>query len=175
MTLFTPTLSSFWETRSDGAGAYQFPAVPAGQYRLGTAAVGYDYQEFALTVAAAPLVRDFALAPESQPGRWDIIGTTAPEFFDATDIAILTPQGKVMFCHDTMDPVLFDPVTGLKTFPAGSGLPQGCMNSSLLPDGRICMAGGQEGDEPGNFTLAVPWTKAFDPVTNAWVRLGTSS
>src|SRR5262249_17250328 len=26
-------------------------------------------------------------------------------------------------------------------------------------------------DDPGNFRLAVPWTKAFDPLANSWVRL----
>jgi hypothetical protein len=172
VTLFVPSLVSFREARTDAQGAYLFPSVPAGDYSLGIASRGLGYQETPVSVAASPVTQNFALAAETEPGRWDIIGTTAPEFFDATDIAILTPQGRILFCHDTIDPVLFDPVTGQKTFPPGSGLAQGCMNASLLPDGRICMAGGQEGDDPGNFRLAVPWTKAFDPVASSWVRLG---
>jgi hypothetical protein len=172
ITLFVPSLSFFREVRTNAKGGYAFPSVPSGQYTLGVAARGLGYQELSVTVAAGPVVRNFALTPETEPGRWDIIGTTLPEFFDATDIAILTPQGKVFLCHDTMDPVLFDPVSGQKTFPPGSGLPQGCMNASLLPDGRICMAGGQEGSEPGNFRLAVPWTKTFHPLSSQWTRVG---
>jgi hypothetical protein len=172
ITIFVPSLTFFRELRTDAAGSYQFPSIPTGSYNLGVAARGLGYQEVEISVATSGVVSNFALAPETEPGRWDIIGTTLPEFFDATDIAILTPQGKVFFCHDTMDPVLFDPISGQKTFPPGSGLPQGCMNASLLPDGRICMAGGQEGSEPGNFRLAVPWTKVFHPVLSSWVRVG---
>ncbi|MEX2217549.1 MAG: galactose oxidase-like domain-containing protein [Phycisphaerales bacterium] len=171
ITVFTPNLSYFAETHTSATGAYGIGALPDGTYRLGVASLGRGYQEIGITIAGSSLIRNFTLAPETEPGRWDIIGTTLPEFFDATDIAILTPQGKVFFCHDTMDPVLFDPVTGQNTFPPGSGLPQGCMNSTHLADGRLLLVGGQEGDEPGNFRLAVRWVKAFDPLTSLWERL----
>jgi hypothetical protein len=171
VTLFTPALTFFREARSSGSGGYLFAGVPAGAYQLGVAALRQEYQEAAVQVGAGALTRNFALAPESQPGRWDIIGTTLPEFFDATDIAILTPDGRVFFCHDTVDPVLFNPVDGTKTFPAGSGLAQGCMNSTLLPDARIMMVGGQDGSDPGNFRNAVRWVKAYSFPSNSWQQL----
>ncbi|GJQ28069.1 MAG: hypothetical protein HBSAPP02_31010 [Phycisphaerae bacterium] len=120
---------------------------------------------------AAGLQQDFLLTTESNQGQWDIIGNTLPEFFDATDIAILRPDGQIMFCHDTMDPVVFNPGTGLKSFPAGSGTPQGCMNSTVLQDGRIIMVGGQTPDDPGSFTNAVPWVKTYSSQSNSWQQL----
>lgn len=171
VTLFTPTLSYFREVRSDINGMYSIPAVSAGAYQLGVAKRDLAYAEIAVTVGAGGLQRNFTLGPEIEPGEWQIVGNTLPELFDATDIAILRPDGKVFYCHDTVDPVVFDPVTGQKTFPTGSWSEQGCMNGSLLPDGRIIMVGGQEGSEPGNFRNAVRWVKAYDAVTDAWAPL----
>ncbi|HEY3245211.1 MAG TPA: hypothetical protein VGM03_17860, partial [Phycisphaerae bacterium] len=168
VTLFTPTLLQFWETRTDDQGAYVFSAVPSGTYQLGACALDLQYLELQVVVPAAGLVHDFSLGPETEPGQWQIIGNTLPELFDATDIGILRPDGKVFFCHDTVDPILFDPVTGQKTFPAGSPAEQGCMSGSLLEDGRIIMVGGQNPADPGSFTNAVPWVKTYTPTTDSW-------
>jgi hypothetical protein len=171
VTLFTPGLGQFLEQRTGAMGEYRFAAVPPGSYLLGVAALGREYQEQAVAVGEAPLEVNFALGPEVEPGRWDVIGNTLPEFFDATDIAVLLADGRIFFCHDTMDPLLYDPVANKKVFPAPSGKEQGCMNASLLADGRLLMAGGQEGSAPGNFKLAVPWVKTYDPATDQWKNL----
>lgn len=171
MTLFTQNLSFFREARTDGQGLYSFEDVPPGTYALGACALRLEYEELNITVGASSLDRDFSLGPEGEPGRWDIVGNTLPEFFDATDIGILRADGKVFFCHDTVDPILFDPVTGQKSLPAGSGSSQGCMNASLLPDGRILMAGGQDGDDPGSFRDAVRWVKTYNSATDSWQGL----
>ncbi|MEO6708396.1 MAG: carboxypeptidase regulatory-like domain-containing protein, partial [Planctomycetota bacterium] len=172
VTLFTPNLSFFRETRTAPDGSYDFTGVARGIYRLGVAAHGLDYIEINAPAVAGPNSFDFALVPESQAGSWQVIGNTLPELFDATDIAILRPtDGFVMFCHDTVDPVLFHPVTGQKVFPQGSGSEQGCMNASLLVDGSILMCGGQNGSSPGNFTNAIPWVKRFKP-GNTWQQQG---
>ncbi len=171
VTLFTPTLADFAERRTGPGGGYSFGAVPSGTYRLGVASRGWQYQEVEVIVGAGTVVRDFVLAPESEPGAWTVIGNTLPEFFDATDIAVLLRDGRVFFCHDTTDPLIFDPVTGAKFFPAGSMSEQGCMNGSLLPDGRVIMVGGQDGASPGSFMNAIPWVKAYNPGTNTWALL----
>ncbi|MCC6661957.1 MAG: DUF1929 domain-containing protein [Phycisphaerales bacterium] len=172
VTVFVPNLSVFFETRTSATGAFTVPGVPAGVYRVGVAARGRGYQEVQIQVAAGgPVVRDFVLGAETEPGSWDVIGTTLPEFFDATDIAVLLRDGRIFYCHDTADPIVFNPATGAKFFAADSGLPQGCMNGSLLPDGRVIFAGGQDGDDPGNFMNAIPWVKAYNPTTDTWTRL----
>ncbi|HET9234386.1 MAG TPA: galactose oxidase-like domain-containing protein [Candidatus Eisenbacteria bacterium] len=171
ITLFTPDLAVFLETRSRGSGDYDLNSVPAGSYRLGCAARGFDYVENEVVIAEPGSTTAFNLSPESHPGAWEVIGSTAPEFLDATDIAILLPDGRILYCHDTTDPVAFDPRTGGKTFPAGSGSAQGCMNGSLLADGSVILVGGQDGEDPGDFRNAVRWVKRFDPGPGTWTNL----
>ena len=171
VTIFDPTLSFFGEARTDATGAYSVTNVPSGTYRIGCAALGLEYVEQTITVASGDLGRDFSLGPESHPGAWNVIGDTSPEALDATDIGVLLPDGRILYCHDTEDPVLFDPLNGAKSFPAGSSLRSGCMNGSLLPDGTVLFAGGQDGDQPGDFVNAVPWVKKFSPAVDAWQRL----
>ncbi len=168
VTLFVPSLVQFDETRTNADGTFQFLGASDGPRQLGVAAVGYDYQEVTIDVSGLPWVENFSLLPESEPGSWDVIGNTLPELFDATDIGILLGDGTVFFCHDTVDPIRFDPVTGEKTFPAGSSAEQGCMNGTLLDDGRLIMMGGQDGSDPGSFTDAIPWVKTYSGEGNAW-------
>lgn len=171
LTLFTPDLAFFREVRSDAGGAFLFTGVPPGTYRLGAAAPGFDYAEVAVAPDRRVFVQPFLLAPESHPGAWQVIGNTLPEFFDATDIAALRPlDGTVMFCHDTSDPILFDPETGQKTLGPDSGSEQGCMNTTLLADGSVLYVGGQDGEEPGDFVDAIPWVKRFWP-DGSWQQL----
>ncbi len=171
MTLFTPDLTFFREARSGASGDYTFADVPPGTYRLGCAAVGFDYVETEAAVPAAGGTQDFALGPLTQTGRWDTVGNTLPEFLDATDIALLLPDGRIFYCHDTTDPLLFDPATGQKSFPSASPSEQGCMNGSLLGDGSVIMVGGQDGADPGSFRNAIPWVKVYDPTNDAWAVL----
>ena len=171
VTLFVPSLVEFFETRTQPDGTFAFAGIPNGAKQLAVAAIGYDYQEITIDVSDFPWVANFSLQTESEPGSWDIIGNTLPELFDATDIGILLPDGTVFYCHDTVDPIRFDPVTGQKSFPAGSSAEQGCMNGTLLDDGRIIMIGGQDGSDPGSFTDAIPWVKTYSSQANAWVGL----
>lgn len=170
VTLFTPDLSFFKEARSQSNGAYSFAAVPSGSFRLGVAKLGFAYQEIAVALGSGANFRNFALAPESELGRWDVIGNTLPEQFDATDIAALRPDGTLVFCHNTTDPLVFNPVTGAKSFPPSSGSAQGCMNATLFSDGSLLMVGGQDGDDPGSFVNGIPWVKRFKP-GNSWFQL----
>ena len=171
LTVFDATLSFFMEARSGASGNYSIANVPAGTYKIGCAALRFEYIEQSLSVGPGDIQRNFSLAPETHQGAWNIIGDTSPEILDATDIAVLLPSGEIFYCHDTQDPILFDPVTGAKSFPSGSNLESGCMNGSLLPDGTVIFAGGQDGDQPGDFVNAVRWVKRFTPATDTWQQL----
>jgi len=172
VTLFEPTLQNFFEARTNAQGAFTFANLPlVDVWRLGASSLGREYVEIQAVVEGGTFQHNFVLGPEIHPGQWSIVGNTLPEFFDATDIAILRADGKVFFCHDTIDPVVFDPVTGLKSFPAGSSSPQGCMGSTVLQDGRIIMIGGQTPADPGSFTNAIPWVKTYTTPTNSWQQL----
>ena len=169
VTVFEPTLQFFQETRTDALGQYTFPDVPNEDLlQLGASSLGREYRQIEVIIEGDGFEHDFVLSPESHPGEWTVVGNTLPEFFDATDIAILRPDGKIFYCHDTVDPILFDPISGQKSFPTGSWSEQGCMNASLRSDGSILMIGGQDGSDPGSFTDAIPWVKRYDPQSNAW-------
>ena len=170
VTLFTPGLGFFRERRTRAGGSYAFLSLPPGVYRLGVAAPGFEYEEIPVQAGPGLALRDFDLDPEKHAGSWAVIGTTAPETFDATDIGALRPDGFVLFCHDTTDPILFHPATGQKIPGPASGSEQGCMNTTLLADGSVLLCGGQDGAAPGNFTNAIPWVKGFRP-GNAWQQL----
>ena len=170
MTLFRGDLSFFREVRSDASGAYLFAGVPPGTYRLGAAALGFDYQEVQVAPDSRLLVQHFLLSPESQPGAWSVIGDTMTEFLDGTDIGALLPlDGRVMLCNDTTEPILFDPRTGMNAIAPDSGLAQGCMNTNLLADGSVLFVGGQDDAAPDRITI--PWVQRFLPA-GAWERLG---
>lgn len=170
ITVFDAGLAYFKEARTDGSGSYSIANVPAGNYQIGCALPRFEYSQQSIAVGAVDVQRDFSLNPETHPGAWNIIGNTEPEVLDATDIAVLLPTGEIFYCHDTEDPILFDPVTQAKSFPSGSNLESGCMNGSLLPDGTVIFVGGQDGDAPGEFVNAVPWVKQFVWATDTWER-----
>jgi len=171
VTLFTPGLGFFREARTAANGGYVFDFVPSGSYRLGVASLERAYQEVAATLIAGANVRDFSLVPETNTGSWAVIGDTLPEVLDGTDIGVLRPDGTILYCHDTVDPIVFDPVTGNKVLPNGSGSEQGCMNSTLLADGSVLIVGGQNPSAPGSFTNAIPWVKRFS-LANTWAQQG---
>ncbi|MCH7761950.1 DUF1929 domain-containing protein, partial [candidate division TA06 bacterium] len=114
------------------------------------------------------VIQDFLLDPETHPGEWAIIGETNPEYLDATNIGILLPDGQILWCHDTKDAQLFDPVTGAKTLLPPSSSFQGCAGPSLLTDGRVILFGGQKSQ---NFTDATKMVKTFDYTTLTWDTL----
>jgi hypothetical protein len=171
VTLYKPDLSFFLEARTAGTGTFSFANVPAGGYLLGAALPGSDYAETSVSLAPGTNQASLSLVPESHPGSWSVIGDTLPEMLDATDIGALRPDGTILYCHDTSDPIVFDPVTGTKAFPPSSGSAQGCMNGTLLEDGSVILVGGQAGSSPGSFMNAISWVKRFKP-DNTWEILG---
>src|SRR5438876_12423850 len=78
VTLFSADLGSFREQRTQTSGSYEFDYIGEGNYRLGVAAPGYEYQERGLSgsnVAVSLLVE---LGSETSGGRWKIVGDTEP-------------------------------------------------------------------------------------------------
>jgi len=167
VTLFTTTLSYFQETRSDAGGNYQFGGVPSGTYRLGVAARGYQYQEVSITLSGTSQTRSFALSSETQTGRWDIVGVS-PEPLGGTNGGMLLADGRLMFCHDTIDPIALNPATGVFSRLPSSGKLQGCFMPNVLPDGRVIFVGGTNTPVYGPGTTDV---KTFNPANNQWLTL----
>ena len=170
VTLFTPGINEFFEVRSDAAGTYAFRDVPAGSYRLGVASPGRDYREVGLQVGMGTVRFDVSLTPETQSGSWQVIGSTLPHLLDATDIGALLPDGQILYCHDTQDPIVFNPLAGNTAIFGPSGSEQGCMNTTHLDDGSILFVGGQDGSDPGRFRMAISWVKRYLP-NNTWMQL----
>ncbi|MFY9345007.1 MAG: galactose oxidase-like domain-containing protein [Planctomycetota bacterium] len=164
VTVFTPALSTFREARSGATGGLSSNVLP-GRYRAGCALREHEYIESDVVVPIAGATLPFALAPETHQGQWRVIGNTLPETLDATDIGVLLADGRLFYCHDTTDPIVFDPATGQKTFPGPSGSEQGCMNGTLLEDARVILVGGQDGASPGSFTNATRRVKAWSAAT----------
>lgn len=155
---------SFRETRSDGAGRYTFLDVPAGQYRVGASARGREYVETAVTVSTSCAEVDLPLGPETNIGLWETLGDPG-EAFGGTNSGVLLPDGRLMYCHDTLDPVILDPVTEERTFPGGSPMLQGCHAVTVMSDGRVIYVGGHDVPVYGPGTRQV---KTFDPEALTW-------
>jgi hypothetical protein len=168
VTLATADFQYFAEARTDAAGTFSFSDVPDGLYTVGASALRLSYEEKSIEVAGNDRRVDLVLGSESHTGRWSVIGDTEPERPAGTPSATVLPDGRVLYCHDTLDPVIFDPVTGEKSFPEESPSSQGCHMQTVLSDGRLIFVGGQEDESPGSFTQAVRIVKTFDPVTGAW-------
>jgi Domain of unknown function (DUF1929)/Carboxypeptidase regulatory-like domain len=155
---------SFRETRSDGGGRYTFLDVPAGQYRIGASARGREYVETGVTVSTGCAEVDFPLGPETHLGLWETLGDPG-EAFGGTNSGVLLPDGRLMYCHDTLDPVILDPVTEERTFPGGSPMLQGCHAVTVMSDGRVIYVGGHDIPVFGPGTRQV---KTFDPESLTW-------
>lgn len=168
VTLANSDVTFFREARSDAGGQYAIPGVPPGLYTLGSSALTFEYREVSVSVGAVDLTRNFTLGPETNPGRWTVIGDTDPENLFATNSATLMPDGRIFYCHDTQEPVVFDPRTGAKTFPPASPSQQGCHISTVLHDGKLIFIGGQDSD---NFRDAVRTVKTYNPANSGWANL----
>ncbi|MDL5054125.1 Calx-beta domain-containing protein [Oscillatoria laete-virens NRMC-F 0139] len=169
ITFFKTDLSYFREARSGLDGRYQFLGVPDGAYRLGVALRNLEYQEVDVVVAAASVTRSFMLLPETNPGRWSIVGNTSPENLQGTGSATLLPSGEAFWCHDTVDPVAFDPWSGATWFAPTSGTAQGCHVSTLQPDGDAFFTGGSMGGLPQSNVVRT--SEVYRRPTNSWTRL----
>ena len=168
VTLVTPDLQLFREQRSSADGSFEFTYVGEGIYRLGVAALDFEYQERSVPVSNAPVFAAFNLFVETNGGRWSIIGNTDPELLDGTGSGSLLPTGEIFFCHDTQDPIMFDPISRLKWYPPDSGSAQGCHMVTMNTDGGMFLVGGSMGGNPQDPVVRI--AKTYWRSTNTWVR-----
>lgn len=167
--VFDAASARVFEDRTDFAGRWAVQ-VPAGTWRVGASARDRAYVEFALVVpAGGGAVQDFVLDPETEPGSWAVVGDTAPEEFGGSNSAVLLSTGRLLYCHDTEDPVVYDPASGLCSPGANSGSFQGCSAVTLLEGGAALFIGGQRSF---TFTDSTNQVKAFDSATETWDDLG---
>ncbi|MEW5987327.1 MAG: galactose oxidase-like domain-containing protein [Chloroflexota bacterium] len=171
VTLFTPDLLTFREARTDSAGQYTLTGISPGTYQVGACALGQEYQEVTVSVSEPGATVNFSLGPDVHPGAWAVIGSTDPETFGGTNSGTLLPDGRIFYCHDATDPILFDPATGLTSLAPSSSSEQGCHIPTLLLDGRLLLVGGGTVDDNGNFgpnEQAVRTVRAYDPANDTW-------
>jgi hypothetical protein len=150
--------------RTDGMGRYAVGDLEPGQHVVGASARDLAYVERTIDVADACAEADLTLGPETEPGRWEDLGDPG-EPFGGTNSAVLLPDGRIMMCHDTRDPVIVDPVTGELTRPGQSPRIQGCHAVTVLSDGRVLYVGGADQEVYGPGTTQV---KSYDPETDVW-------
>lgn len=162
ITLFNADTSDFREVRSAADGSFSFSPA-AGSFRLGAAYPGRQYLES--QVAGGDTGNTLELVPENQAGRWDIILSAAPEALGGTNSAVLLPDGRIIYCHNTLDPFLFHPATGGTSLVPPSPRQQGCHAATLLPDGRIIYVGGHDAGVYGPGTRQV---KTLNAAATAW-------
>ena len=167
VTMFTSDLQLFREVRSAVDGTFSFPLVGLGTYRVGVAALGYEYQETSVNVTGLAVTVNFVLRLETNGGRWSIVGNTDPELLGGSGSGSLLPTGEVFFCHDTEEPIVFDPISGLKWYPPTSDTAQGCHIVTLNTDGGLFFAGGSMGGNPLDPVVKI--AKDYWRNTNSWV------
>jgi hypothetical protein len=163
VTLLSTDGAVFREARTDGAGRFGI-AAPDGAYALGASAPSRAYVEVAIAVAGACVEEDLVLGSETERGRWDTVGDPG-ERLGGTNSGVLLADGRLMYCHDTLDPVILDPITEALDRPPESPRLQGCHAVSVMTDGRVLYVGGADVAVYGPGTRQV---KTFDPIANEW-------
>ncbi|MEO5572809.1 MAG: galactose oxidase-like domain-containing protein [Bacteroidia bacterium] len=140
VTLFNADTTFFRETRVNGSGNYSFTNIPANVYSLGVSYLNKQYQQVSLNVSANT-THNFSLLPETQTGQWNVI-VQSPEPLGGTNLGALMPDGKIFYCHETVDPFYFDPAINDTISAPGSGSVQGCVGPILTNDGKLWFIGG---------------------------------
>lgn len=165
VTIFNNDTTIFYEARTDANGVYLFTNLESLYFLFGVAKPGKAYFQNATTGIVGTVVHDAVLAPETEPGDWEII-MDSPEPLGGTDLGVLMPDGSIYYCHNTKDPFYFLPTENDTSFAKGSIFAQGCVAPALLLNGQVLFAGGTlEEDGYGPATKKV---KIFDPVTELW-------
>jgi hypothetical protein len=161
VTIFNADTTFFAEARTDSNGQFRFAQTPA-VFTTGVSAPGMGY----VTKRSTDQLKiiEVVLPTETEVGRWDIL-TKAGERFGGTNLAALLPDGRIMYCHDTKDPIIYDPTRNSVFRPDTSPRIQGCVAPCLLQDGRLMFIGGADKEVYGPGTTQV---KTYDPATNKW-------
>ena len=162
--------TSIREARSAADGTFRFRTVTPGVYLLGVSARDREYVERNVSIASThqTTFEELVLPPETNRGRWTTVGRFEHVTFGGTNSGVLLPDGRIIYCHDTIDPVIFDPSSNTTTTPPASPRIQGCHSVRLLQDGRVVYIGGADVPVYGPGTRQV---KTFDATTGRWAVL----
>lgn len=167
VTIFNNDTTIFYEARTDANGVYIFTNLEPLYFFFGVAKPGKAYFQNATTGIVGTVVHDAVLAPETEPGDWEII-MQSPEALGGTDLGVLLPNGNIFYCHNTKDPFFFVPSENDTAFAQGHTQVQGCVAPALLSNGKVLFAGGTDQEIYGPGTKKV---KTFDPATGQWQYL----
>ena len=164
ITLFSKDTSFFAETRTDSYGNYHYSGLTKGEYEIGITSLGKEYRQQSISVAELSMTLNSKLANDTNKGSWEVLNK-AGEKLGGTNSATLLPDGRIFYCHDTQDPILFDPINNTIRKAAKSQSIQGCAAVGLLQDGRVVFVGGAATEVYGPGTRQV---KTYNPVKDEW-------
>ncbi|MBK7342992.1 MAG: hypothetical protein IPJ06_07780 [Saprospiraceae bacterium] len=151
----------------DRCSQFLFENLDPNYFMFGVAKPNFAYFENTTTSIVGTVVHDAQLAPETEPGIWDII-MDSPEPLGGTDLGVLMPDGTIYYCHNTKDPFAFDPLANDTLTVPGDTKVQGCAASKLLWTGKVIMAGGTEMEIYGPGTEKI---KQYDFYSKTWEQL----
>lgn len=165
--LYSNDTSFFREQRTDSLGVCKFVGLASNDYTIGATSISMGYLEKKvsaneISLLSSPLL--FVLAPDTNKGVWEILNK-AGERLGGTNSATLLPDGRILYCHDTQDPTLYDPGINSVRKAAKSQRIQGCAAVGLLPDGRVLFVGGADQETYGPGTNQV---KTYNPAKDEW-------
>ena len=164
VTIFSKDTAFFVETRTDSYGNFQYSDIPKGDYEIGATSMGKEYRQQSISITNLSQILKFTIVNDSNRGSWEVLNK-AGEKLGGTNSATLLPDGRILYCHDTQDPILFDPVSNSIRKAAKSQSIQGCAAVGLIQDGRVMFVGGAATEVYGPGTRQV---KTYNGIKDEW-------
>ncbi len=162
ITIFNADTTLFYELRSDSISVAVLNNRPQVSLSIGVSAPGYLFSQSSVDSQQDTL--SIILESGDPIGKWEVL-RSADEKLGGTNSAVLLPDGRIFYCHDTQDPILFDPVTNTVQRAKKSPKIQGCAATCLLQDGMVIFVGGADREVYGPGTKQV---KVYDPLKDEW-------
>ncbi|MBI2121983.1 MAG: S8 family serine peptidase [Candidatus Sungbacteria bacterium] len=116
------------------------------------------------------------VSPPSPPGVWTSVGTMTTKRLEHSMTVL--PNGKVLIAGGqtengfasgaTTSAELFDPATNTFTRTGTMFLPRRAHTATLLPNGKVLMAGGWDGIDPASYIA----TELYDPASGTFSFIG---
>lgn len=160
--MFSGDTTLFYELHTDSDGVAILQDRPQASLTIGASAPNYSYSQ--VTIGADQDNVSLTLQEGDPIGMWKVL-RSAGEKLGGTNSAVLLPDGRIFYCHNTQDPILFDPLTNTIERAKKSQKIQGCAATCLLPDGTVIFVGGADQEVYGPGTKQV---KTYNPLMDEW-------